>query len=57
MLRDTFPMLLEGKAAPKHPNIWESSRSALDVASSAPKGAGGIAIATYELFAGMIELS
>ncbi|RWN55698.1 MAG: conjugal transfer protein TraI, partial [Mesorhizobium sp.] len=37
-------------------SIWESSRFALDIASSAPKGAGGIAIATYELFAGMIEL-
>lgn len=56
MLRDTFPMLLGGKTAPEHPNIWESSRFALDIASSAPKGAGGIAIATYELFAGMIEL-
>ncbi|MER9883764.1 acyl-homoserine-lactone synthase [Mesorhizobium sp. M0118] len=56
MLRDTFPVLLEGKTAPGHPSIWESSRFALDIASSAPKGAGGIAIATYELFAGMIEL-
>jgi acyl homoserine lactone synthase len=56
MLRDTFPVLLEGKTAPEDPNIWESSRFALDIASSAPKGAGGIAIATYELFAGMIEL-
>ncbi|OWK19814.1 conjugal transfer protein TraI [Mesorhizobium amorphae CCBAU 01583] len=56
MLRDTFPVLLEGKTAPEHPSIWESSRFALDIASSAPKGAGGIAIATYELFAGMIEL-
>lgn len=33
-----------------------SSRFAIDIASSAPKGAGGIAIATYELFAGMIKL-
>ncbi|TIW24528.1 MAG: conjugal transfer protein TraI [Mesorhizobium sp.] len=56
MLRDTFPILLEGKTAPEHPNAWESSRFALDIGSSAPKGAGGIAIATYELFAGMIEL-
>lgn len=56
MLRDTFPVLLEGKTAPEHPSIWESSRFALDIASSAPKGAGGIATATYQLFAGMIEL-
>ncbi|WP_352779824.1 acyl-homoserine-lactone synthase [Mesorhizobium sp. M0913] len=37
------------------PSIWESSRFALDIASSAPTGAGGTAIGTYELFAGMIE--
>ncbi|WP_287179530.1 acyl-homoserine-lactone synthase, partial [Mesorhizobium sp.] len=55
MLGETFPVLLEGKTPPEHPNIWESSRFALDIASSAPKGAGGIAIATYQLFAGMIE--
>ncbi|MER8646431.1 acyl-homoserine-lactone synthase [Mesorhizobium sp. M1252] len=55
MLRDTFPMLLEGKTAPEDSRIWESSRFALDIASSAPKGAGGIARGTYELFAGMIE--
>lgn len=52
IFRDIFPVLLEGKTAPEHPNMWESSRFALDVTSSAPKGAGGIAIATYELFAG-----
>lgn len=40
MLRDTFPMLLEGKTAPEDSRIWESSRFALDIASSAPKGAG-----------------
>ncbi|MER8772904.1 acyl-homoserine-lactone synthase [Mesorhizobium sp. M0960] len=56
MLRDTFPVLLDGKTPPELPSIWESSRFALDIPSSAPKGAGGIAIATYELFAGMIEL-
>lgn len=32
-----------------------SSRFALVIASSAPKGAGGIAVGPYELFAGMIE--
>lgn len=55
MLRDTFPVLLEGKTAPEDPSIWESSRFALDIPSSAPKGTGGVAVDTYELFAGMIE--
>ncbi|WP_352577994.1 acyl-homoserine-lactone synthase [Mesorhizobium sp. M0019] len=55
MLRDTFRVLLEGKAAPEDPCVWESSRFALDIASSEPRGAGGIALGTYELFAGVIE--
>ena len=55
MLRDTFPVLLEGRPAPEASDVWESSRFALDLPSSTPKGAGGIAVATYELFAGMIE--
>lgn len=55
MLRDTFPILLDGEPAPRSERIWESSRFALDVPSDAPKASGGLAAATYELFAGMIE--
>ncbi|BCM17764.1 acyl-homoserine-lactone synthase [Mesorhizobium sp. J8] len=55
MLRDTFPVLLGADIVPSTPDIWESSRFALDLPSSAPKAAGGLAQATYELFAGMIE--
>ena len=55
MLRDTFPVLLDGACAPASPTIWESSRFALDVTGDAPKAAHGLATATYELFAGMIE--
>ncbi|WP_354115922.1 acyl-homoserine-lactone synthase [Bradyrhizobium sp. LA7.1] len=55
MVRDTFPVLLDGACAPASPTIWESSRFALDVAADAPKAAHGLATATYELFAGMIE--
>lgn len=55
MLRDTFPVLLGDAAAPASTDIWESSRFALDLMSSGPKAAGGLAQATYELFAGMIE--
>ncbi|MBF0248760.1 MAG: GNAT family N-acetyltransferase [Alphaproteobacteria bacterium] len=53
MLRDTFPQLLGGHDAPNSPDIWESSRFALDV----NHGNDGRAItrATSELFAGMIE--
>lgn len=55
MLRDTFPILLDGQPAPRSDQVWESSRFALDVPSGAPKAGGGLAAATYELFAGMIE--
>ncbi|OSI74449.1 conjugal transfer protein TraI [Bradyrhizobium canariense] len=55
MLRDTFPILLDGQPAPRSDRIWESSRFALDVPPDAPKASGGLAAATYELFAGMIE--
>jgi acyl homoserine lactone synthase len=55
MLRDTFPVLLDGLTAPANSRIWESSRFSLDLPANAPKGAHGLATATYELFAGMIE--
>ncbi|MPZ33067.1 MAG: GNAT family N-acetyltransferase [Rhodospirillales bacterium] len=55
MLRDRFPVLLDGQSAPHDPAVWESSRFALDVPAMAPKGSAGLAQATYELFAGMIE--
>jgi N-acyl-L-homoserine lactone synthetase len=55
MLRETFTALLAGNSVPTDPAIWESSRFALDTQADAPKGAHGLAQATYELFAGMIE--
>ncbi len=54
MLRDVFPVLCHGPA-PASPVIWESSRFASDLPADAPKAAGGLAVATWELFAGMIE--
>ena len=44
-----------GQPAPRSDHVWESSRFALDLHPDAPKAAGGLAAATYELFAGMIE--
>jgi acyl homoserine lactone synthase len=55
MLRNTFPILLDGASIPASSTIWESSRFALDLHANAPKAAHGLATATYELFAGMIE--
>ena len=55
MLRETFPALLDGGAAPTSDSIWESSRFGVDLCTREAKTAGSIARATYELFAGMIE--
>lgn len=54
MLRDTFPVLLDGQTAPSAPDIWESSRFALERAHI-EQGAQAVARSTYELFAGMVE--
>lgn len=55
MLRDTFGTLLDGREAPESPHVWESSRFGLDPDHTGPPASQGIAKATYELFAGMIE--
>jgi acyl homoserine lactone synthase len=55
MLRDVFPILLDGAPAPTSAMIWESSRFALDLHPDTPKSSHGLATATFELFAGMIE--
>lgn len=55
MLRDTFSALLHGEAMRSSPAIWESSRFALDIPDDCTKAASGIAVGTYELFAGLVE--
>jgi len=57
MLQDVFPALLAGDPMPSDPAVWETSRFALDIPETCPKGAGGIAVYTYELFAGIVEFS
>lgn len=53
MLRDTFPSLLHGQPMRASLAVWESSRFALDISDTPAKG--GMAIETYELFAGLVE--
>lgn len=55
MLRDVFPQLLGGNPCPSDPRIWESSRFALELSPAMPRTENGLAKATFELFAGMIE--
>ncbi|WFU45750.1 acyl-homoserine-lactone synthase (plasmid) [Bradyrhizobium sp. CB82] len=55
MLADTFPVLLDGHAAPKADRIWESSRFCVDTQNVATIAENGLRKATFLLFAGMIE--
>ncbi len=55
MLTETFSTLLNGSAAPASPRVWESSRFCLDPDHAGPLASQGVAKATYELFAGMVE--
>ncbi|NPU25707.1 acyl-homoserine-lactone synthase [Bradyrhizobium denitrificans] len=54
MLADTFPVLLDGRAAPTNPRIWESSRFCVDKTVEAT-AENGLREATFQLFAAMIE--
>src|SRR3546814_20787216 len=56
-LSETFTALLDGGAVPADPAVWESSRFALDVGWGDSSRARGLARATDELLAGMIEFS
>ena len=55
MLADTFPVLLDGRAAPKNAKIWESSRFCVDTKNVAATAENGLREATFLLFAAMIE--
>ena len=55
MLRETFPGLLHGGPMPRDVRVWETSRFALDAPLGSAVGAGGTALLTYELFAGVVE--
>lgn len=55
MLADTFPILLDGRAAPTSTRIWESSRFCVDTKHVEATAENGLREATFLLFAAMIE--
>jgi acyl homoserine lactone synthase len=55
MLADTFPVLLDGHAAPNAARIWESSRFCVDTKNVGATAENGLREATFLLFAAMIE--
>jgi acyl homoserine lactone synthase len=55
MLADRFPVLLDGRAAPKNAKIWETSRFCVNTQNVAATAENGLKEATFLLFAAMIE--
>ncbi len=55
MLKDVFPFLLDGTAAPRDAAIWEMSRFAVDRSPVSRVGPNGICRFTNELFCGLTE--
>lgn len=55
MLRDVFPELLEGRAAPDDPQIWEISRLAVEGSGEGQELRRSINRVTAEVFAGLVE--
>jgi N-acyl-L-homoserine lactone synthetase len=55
MLADTFPVSLDGRAAPKNAKIWETSRFCVNTQNVAATAENGLKEATFLLFAAMIE--
>lgn len=55
MMGKVFSHLLDGRPMVQAPDIWESSRFALDLPPQVERRDRGLAEATFELFAGMIE--
>lgn len=53
MLRDVFPMLLDGSAAPAHPRVWEISRFA--VAAEHAGGSYGFSSLPAEMLRAMLR--
>lgn len=56
MLRDVFPVLLDGTPAPASPTIWEGSRFAVDCDYVGRSGLGAVSKVTSEIFCAVIEL-
>jgi N-acyl-L-homoserine lactone synthetase len=55
MLADTFPVLLDGRAAPKNAKIWETSRFCVNTQNVAATAENGLKEATLLLFAAILN--
>lgn len=55
MLGQTFPVLLDGKPAPRGPHLVESSRFCIDTNAAGANTARGLHYATMLLFSGILD--
>lgn len=55
MLRDVFPVLLGGTKAPRHPNICEGSRCAVDCDYLGKSSLAALSHVTAEIFCAVVE--
>ena len=56
MLKDVFSFLLDRMPAPEAPDIWETSRFAVDHLAAGEVGSNGVGQNTNELFCALVEL-
>ncbi|UVW30407.1 acyl-homoserine-lactone synthase [Massilia sp. H6] len=52
MLKDSFPQLLEGRAAPSDPHIWELSRFAIETEGASRYGFSEMTMESFEAIIG-----
>ena len=55
MLRDVFPVLLDGMKAPRHPRTCEGSRFAVDCDYLGRSGLAALSLVTSEIFCAVVE--
>lgn len=55
MLRDVFPVLLDGMPAPHHPKIWEGSRFAVECEYAGRSSLAALNRTTAEIFCAVVE--
>ena len=57
MLKDTFPQLLRGEAAPEVGNIWELSRFAVDSSEPGDLAQGNMRMLTFEMIRSVVDFA
>lgn len=57
MLKDTFPQLLRGEAAPEEGHIWELSRFAVESSATGDLAQGNLSLVTFEMIRSVVEFA